>query len=78
MGISKKSKSFRNIFIPVKIKVTCPKCKGAGYNLVENSTPEVAYACEECNGLKRVLKNKTIDLETLKEMLNARKNTSAD
>ena len=74
----KKSKPFKNIFIPVKIKVTCPDCKGAGYNLATNSTPEVAYTCERCNGIGTILKNKTIDLETLKEMLNARKKTSTN
>ena len=59
------------VYLEVRIKTICSGCNGQGY-IVEEQNPEYEYICQKCTGTGKIFNNKTIDLETLKGMLNAK------
>ena len=59
------------VHLEVRIKTICSGCNGQGY-IVEEQNPEYEYICQKCTGTGKIFNNKTIDLETLKGMLNGK------
>ena len=61
------------VHLEVRLKTKCLSCNGAGY-LVCEADRNYEYICQDCYGAGYVWKNKIIDIETLKEMLNEQEN----
>ena len=59
------------VYLEVREKTMCQYCNGTGI-IVSDQNPEFEYICQDCNGRGYNMNKRTIDLETLKGMLDGK------